>query len=122
MDIISGELLGIGAVGISFSLAYCNETDSAGNEYAGIPNNPVRCFGQIDWLKLSLLESINSNIHCKQYITYIGTAVADRMPWFLNNCLETAMKMQQIKLNYYDTAAALLMLGMLLGVYLKSAV
>jgi hypothetical protein len=31
------------------------------------------------------------------------------------------MKMQQIKLNYYDAAAALLMLGMLLGVYLKSA-
>lgn len=45
------------------------------------------------------------------------------MPWSLNNCLETAMKMQQIKLmNYYDAAAALLMLGMLLGVYLKSAV
>ena len=43
------------------------------------------------------------------------------MPWNVNNCLETAMKTQQIKLNYYDAAAALLMLGMLLGVYLKSA-
>jgi hypothetical protein len=32
------------------------------------------------------------------------------------------MKMKQIKLNYYDAATALLMLGMLLGVYLKSAV
>jgi hypothetical protein len=49
-------------------------------------------------------------------------AVAVRMPWILNYCLETAMKMQQIKLNYYDAAVALLMLGMLLGVYLKSAV
>jgi hypothetical protein len=43
------------------------------------------------------------------------------MPSTLNNCLETAMKMQQMKLNYYDAAAALLMLGMLVGVYLKSA-
>jgi hypothetical protein len=122
MEIISGVSLGIGAVGISSSLAYCNETDSAGNEYAGIPDNPVRCFGQIDWLWLSLRGSINSNIHSKQTITHIGMAVAVKMPWTLNNCLETAMKMQQIKLNYYDAAAALLMLGMLLGVYLKSAV
>jgi hypothetical protein len=45
MDIISGVSLGIGAMEISFSLAYCNV---AGNEYAGIPDNPVRRFGHID--------------------------------------------------------------------------
>jgi hypothetical protein len=106
-------------VGRSVSLAYCN---GAGNGYAGIPDNAVRCVGQIDWLALSLRSSINHNIHYKQLHNDIGTAVAVRPPWTLNYYLESAMKMQQIKLNYYDAAAALLMLGMLLGVYLKSAV
>ncbi len=31
------------------------------------------------------------------------------------------MKTKQLNLNYYDAAVAILMLGMLLGLYLKSA-
>jgi hypothetical protein len=38
-----------------------------------------------------------------------------------NGLQEMIMKTKQLNLNYHDAAVAILMLGMLLGLYLKSA-